>query len=454
LLDQIDSPEALRRLPVESLPALAAEMRAELIEAISKTGGHLGSGLGVVEVTIALHYVHDFRHDRLVFDVGHQCYPHKMLTGRRGRMDTMRQIDGLCGFPHPLESDFDLFHTGHAGTSISLGLGLAVADKAAGSDRRTVVVIGDAGYGAGVAFEAMNAASEAGVNLLVILNDNEMSISRTVGAMSRYLTRVRTGPLVTGAKKELHELIKHIPVIGEKVDRSLRESLSMIRSVVAQGHVFEEFGFDYFGPMDGHDLARLVHTLQDLRQRPGLNLVHLVTTKGAGCELAADDPQRLHGVKPNPPGSGLPEKPVGRRRARSRPTPTCSPSTSCGARRTRRASWASPPRWPTARGCRSSRTRCPASASTSASASSTRWPSRAGWPRAAGSRSWRSTRPSCSAATTSSSRSCSSRTRASCWRSTAPGWSTTGPRTTACSTSPTCVPCRTRCSWRRPTPTS
>jgi 1-deoxy-D-xylulose-5-phosphate synthase len=311
LLDQIDSPEALRRLPVESLPALAAEMRAELIEAISKTGGHLGSGLGVVELTIALHYVHDFRHDRLVFDVGHQCYPHKMLTGRRGRMDTMRQIDGLCGFPHPVESDFDLFHTGHAGTSISLGLGLAVADKAAGSDRRTVVVIGDAGYGAGVAFEAMNAASEAGVNLLVILNDNEMSISRTVGAMSRYLTRVRTGPLVTGAKKELHELIKHIPVIGAKMDRSLRESLSMIRSVVAQGHVFEEFGFDYFGPMDGHDLARLVHTLQDLRQRPGLNLVHLVTTKGAGCELAAGDPQRLHGVKPNPPGSGLPEKPVG-----------------------------------------------------------------------------------------------------------------------------------------------
>jgi 1-deoxy-D-xylulose-5-phosphate synthase len=133
----------------------------------------------------------------------------------------------------------------------------------------------------------MNAASEAGVNLLVILNDNEMSISRTVGAMSRYLTRVRTGPLVTGAKKELHELIKHIPVIGAKMDRSLRESLSMIRSIVAQGHVFEEFGFDYFGPMDGHDLARLVHTLQDLRQRPGLNLVHLVTTKGAGCELAA-----------------------------------------------------------------------------------------------------------------------------------------------------------------------
>ncbi|HVQ27532.1 MAG TPA: 1-deoxy-D-xylulose-5-phosphate synthase, partial [Planctomycetota bacterium] len=311
LLDQIDSPEALRRLPVESLPALAAEMRAELIEAISKTGGHLGSGLGVVELTIALHYVHDFRHDRLVFDVGHQCYPHKLLTGRRARIGTMRQLDGLCGFPHPIESDFDLFHTGHAGTSISLGLGLAVADKAAGSDRRTVVVIGDAGYGAGVAFEAMNAASEAGVNLLVILNDNEMSISRTVGAMSRYLTRVRTGPLVTGAKKELHELIKHIPVIGAKMDRSLRESLSMIRSIVAQGHVFEEFGFDYFGPMDGHDLARLVHTLQDLRQRPGLNLVHLVTTKGAGCELAAGDPQRLHGVKPNPPGSGLPEKPVG-----------------------------------------------------------------------------------------------------------------------------------------------
>ncbi|HZM00558.1 MAG TPA: 1-deoxy-D-xylulose-5-phosphate synthase [Planctomycetota bacterium] len=310
-MPQIDSPEALRRLPVEALPEVAATMRADLIEAISKTGGHLGSGLGVVEISIALHYVHDFRHDRLVFDVGHQCYPHKMLTGRRERIGTMRQLDGLCGFPHPQESDYDLFHTGHAGTSISLGLGLAVADKAAGSDRRTVVVIGDAGYGAGVAFEAMNHAGEAGVDLLVILNDNEMSISPTVGAMSRYLTRVRTGPLVTGAKRELAEMIRHMPIIGQKLDRSLREGLAMARSLLVQGHVFEEFGFDYFGPMDGHDLARLVHTLQDLKQRPGLKLLHLVTRKGAGCELAAGDPQRLHGVKPNPPGSGLPEKPVG-----------------------------------------------------------------------------------------------------------------------------------------------
>jgi 1-deoxy-D-xylulose-5-phosphate synthase len=311
LFDHVDSPQDLRRLSVEHLPVIAAEMRADLIDAISQTGGQLGSGLGVLELTIALHYVHDFRKDRLVFDVGHQCYPHKMLTGRKHRMRTMRQTDGLCGFPHPVESEYDLFHTGHAGTSVSLGLGLAAADKASGTDRRTVVVIGDAGYGAGVAFEAMNAAAEAGVDMLVILNDNEMSISPTVGAMSRYLTRVRTGPLITGAKKELQELIRHIPVIGHRVDRSLRESLAMLRSVLAQGHVFEEFGFDYFGPMDGHDTTRLVHTLQDLRQRPGLNLLHLVTRKGAGCERAADDPQRLHGVKPNPPGSGLPEKPVG-----------------------------------------------------------------------------------------------------------------------------------------------
>jgi 1-deoxy-D-xylulose-5-phosphate synthase len=321
LFDHVDSPQDLRRLPVEQLPELAEAMRADLIDAISQTGGHLGSGLGVLELTIALHYVHDFRRDRLVFDVGHQCYPHKMLTGRKQRLRTMRQTDGLCGFPHPFESDYDLFHTGHAGTSISLGLGLAAADKAAGTQRRTVVVIGDAGYGAGVAFEAMNHAAEAGVDMLVILNDNEMSISPTVGAMSRYLTRVRTGPLVTGAKRELQELIRHIPVIGHRVDRSLRESLAMVRSVLVQGHVFEEFGFEYFGPMDGHDTTRLVHTLQDLRQRPGLNLLHLVTRKGAGCELAADDPQRLHGVKPNPPGSGLPEKPVGAQ-ARKRPAYT------------------------------------------------------------------------------------------------------------------------------------
>src|SRR4030095_5019521 len=191
LLDQIDSPEALRRLPVESLPALAAEMRAELIEAISKTGGALRSGPGVVELTIALHYVHDFRCERLVFDVGHQCYPHKLLTGRKHLIRTMRQTDGLCGFPHPDASEYDLFHTGHAGTRISLRLGLSGADRAAGEDRRTVVVIGDAGYGAGVAFEAMNAAHEAGVNLLVILNDNEMSISPTVGGMGRHFTRRR-----------------------------------------------------------------------------------------------------------------------------------------------------------------------------------------------------------------------------------------------------------------------
>ena len=324
LFEKVNSPEDLRRLSVDQLPLLADEMRRELIDAISLTGGHLGSGLGVVELTIALHYVHDFRRDRLVFDVGHQCYPHKLLTGRKDRIRSMRQTDGLCGFPHPEESEYDLFHTGHAGTSISLGLGLAVADRAAGEKRRTVVVIGDAGYGAGVAFEAMNAAHEAGVDLLVILNDNEMSISPTVGAMSRYFTRVRTGPLVTGAKKELGELIRHIPVIGERVDKGLRESLAVAKSVLVPGHVFEEFGFDYFGPMDGHDLPRLVHTLQDLRVRKGLTLLHLVTRKGAGCELAAADPQRLHGIKaraPAPPQDGEAQAPAGAPRPK-RPTYT------------------------------------------------------------------------------------------------------------------------------------
>jgi 1-deoxy-D-xylulose-5-phosphate synthase len=314
LFDQVNSPEDLRRLPVDSLPGLADEMRRELIDAISLTGGHLGSGLGVVELTLALHYVHDFRRDRLVFDVGHQCYPHKLLTGRKHRIRTMRQTDGLCGFPHPAESDYDLFHTGHAGTSISLGLGLAVADKAAGEERRTVVVIGDAGYGAGVAFEAMNAAHETGVDLLVILNDNEMSISPTVGAMARYFTRVRTGPLVTGAKKELAELLRSLPVIGGKVDHALRESVGAVKSVLVPGHMFEEFGFSYFGPMDGHDLPRLVHTLRDLRARKGLTLLHLVTRKGAGCELAASDPQRLHGIKakaPPAPRDGEAQAPAG-----------------------------------------------------------------------------------------------------------------------------------------------
>ena len=315
LFDSIDSPDALRRLAVEDLPTLADEMRAVLIETISRTGGHLGSGLGVLELTIALHHVFDFSHDRIVFDVGHQCYPHKMLTGRKNRLHTMRMDEGLCGFPHPAESEFDMFHTGHAGTAISLALGLAMGDKLEGNGRRTVAVVGDASYGAGAAFEAMNSAADLGVDLTVILNDNEMSISPTVGAMSRYFTRVRTGPLFTGAKREMHELIRHIPFIGEKVDRTVQESLQVLRSMIVPGHVFEEFGFDYFGPMDGHDIPRLVHTLTDFGERGGLNFLHLLTKKGAGDERAADDPQRLHGVKPEPKprSDGEADPPVGAR---------------------------------------------------------------------------------------------------------------------------------------------
>jgi len=316
LFDAVRGPEDVRKLSVEELGTLAGEMRAELIDTITKTGGHLGSGLGVLELTIALHHLYDFRHDRIVFDVGHQCYPHKMLTGRRERMNTMRMDEGLCGFPHPNESEYDQFHTGHAGTSISLALGLALADKRAGNNRRTVAIVGDASYGAGVAFEAMNHASELGVDLLVILNDNEMSISPTVGALSRYFTRLRTGPLYTGAKREMHELIKHLPFIGEKVDRTIDETVGVLRSVMVPGHMFEEYGFTYFGPMEGHDMPRLVHTLRDLRERGGLNFLHLLTKKGAGCELAADDPQKLHGVKPAPKTSvvktdGEAQPPVG-----------------------------------------------------------------------------------------------------------------------------------------------
>ncbi|MFT7462514.1 MAG: 1-deoxy-D-xylulose-5-phosphate synthase [Pseudohongiellaceae bacterium] len=300
LFQDINDPADLRRLSEDELPLVAEEMRAELIETISRTGGHLGSGLGVLELTLALHYVFDFSKDRLVFDVGHQCYPHKMLTGRKGRMDTIRKDDGLCGFPHPDECEQDLFHTGHAGTSVSLALGLALADKLAGNGRRTVAVVGDASYGAGVIFEAMNNAADLGVDLIVVLNDNEMSISPTVGSMARYLARVRTGPLYTGAKREMHELIKHIPFIGEKVDRTLEEWGQVLRSVAMPGHVFEEFGFDYFGPMDGHDIPRLIHTFRDLAERGGLNLLHLLTDKGSGDSRAAKDPQRLHGVKPSP----------------------------------------------------------------------------------------------------------------------------------------------------------
>jgi 1-deoxy-D-xylulose-5-phosphate synthase len=224
LLAQIRAPEDLKRLPRERLPEVCAEVRRFLLESVQETGGHLGSNLGVVELTTALHYALDLTRDRVVWDVSHQCYPHKIFTGRRERFATLRQSGGLCGFTHPEESPCDLFHTGHAGTSISLGLGLAMGYAREGERRQVVSVIGDASLGAGVAFEGLNYAGASGLKLLVILNDNEWSISKSVGSLARYLSRIRSARVVQRANEEFHNLLAAIPLIGERVDRTLEDT--------------------------------------------------------------------------------------------------------------------------------------------------------------------------------------------------------------------------------------
>jgi len=296
-LEQIRSPLDLKRLGPSDLPRLCAEQRAFLLESIQKTGGHLGSNLGTVEITTALHYVFDFRRDRLVFDVSHQAYPHKILTGRRERFGTLRQTGGLCGFTHPGESDYDLFHTGHAGTAISLALGLAFARGNETRPPHVVALVGDAALGAGVAFEALNHAAASGQRLLVVLNDNEWSISRSVGALARYLSRIRSNRLVQRAHQEVQSLISAIPVIGPKVDRALDQIGEVVRHAVVPGHIFEELGVTYVGPIDGHDVNLLVEHLERARTLDGVVLLHILTEKGKGHPKAPTHPERVHGVK-------------------------------------------------------------------------------------------------------------------------------------------------------------
>ena len=302
ILDRIDSPEDLRKLPEEKLPDLAEEVRFEILKTTLRNGGHLASSLGVVELTLALHYCFDFKHDRLIFDVGHQCYPHKIITGRRKRFSTIRTLGGLSGFPYPPESPYDLFHTGHAGTSISLGAGMASLHRIKNEDREVVVVIGDASLGSGVALEALNWAGQRDANMLIVLNDNEMSISRTVGALARYLNRIRMGTLYTGVKKELQNLVSRLPIIGEKMDKGIGDLIKTLRNTLVPGQLFEEFGCKYYGPINGHDLPLLIQTLRKLKSLEGLRLLHVLTEKGKGYTYAVEDPESFHGVSP---GTGV-----------------------------------------------------------------------------------------------------------------------------------------------------
>jgi len=294
LLDAIDTPADLRRLPPDDLPAVASELRRFLIETVSRTGGHLAAGLGVVELTVALHYVFDTPDDRLVWDVGHQAYPHKILTGRRGRMATLRQKDGLSGFLKRSESPYDAFGAGHSSTSISAALGMAVAADRLGEPRHAVAVIGDGALSGGMAFEALNHAGALDLDLLVILNDNDMSISPPVGAVSNYLARVLSSRLYNRVRDGGKSALRLAPGLRELVGRWEEH----MKGMVMPGTLFEELGFNYIGPVDGHDLPLLVETLTNMKAMKGPRLLHVVTQKGRGYQPAEGQPVTYHGVAP------------------------------------------------------------------------------------------------------------------------------------------------------------
>ena len=313
LLDIIDTPQDLRRLEKKQLPQVAAELREFLLDSVGKTGGHFASNLGAVELTIALHYVYDTPEDHLVWDVGHQSYPHKILTGRKNQMHTMRQYGGLAGFPKRSESEYDAFGVGHSSTSIGAALGMAVADKQLGNNRRSVAIIGDGAMTAGQAFEALNCAGDMDVDLLVILNDNEMSISPNVGALPKYLAsnvvRDMHGLLST-IKAQSSKVLDKLPgamELAQKVENKIKTLAGEAEHAKQSLSLFENFGFRYTGPVDGHNVENLVDVLKDLRGRKGPQLLHVITKKGNGYKFAENDPVKYHAVAKLPSEVPVPE---------------------------------------------------------------------------------------------------------------------------------------------------
>jgi 1-deoxy-D-xylulose-5-phosphate synthase len=300
LLDGIAAPADLRRLPVNRLPALARELREFLVQTVSTRGGHFAAGLGTVELTIALHYVYETPRDLLVWDVGHQAYPHKVLTGRRDRLHTIKQDGGLAPFPTRGESEYDTFGVGHSSTSISAALGMAVAAARAGEDRGVVAVIGDGAMTAGLAFEALNHAGSLPADLLVILNDNDMSISENVGALSNQFARALSGRVYAHLREGGKKVLRPMPAVWELARRSEEH----LKGMVLPGTLFEEMGFNYIGPMDGHDVKALVRTLRNIRKLRGPQFLHVVTRKGKGYAPAEADPIKWHGPGPFDPVSG------------------------------------------------------------------------------------------------------------------------------------------------------
>ena len=306
LLKTVNDPAELRKLDKKQLQQLAEELRAYVLDSVSKTGGHLSSNLGTVELSIALHYVFNTPEDRIVWDVGHQTYPHKILTGRREQMARLRMIDGISGFPRRSESKYDAFGTAHSSTSISAALGMAVAAKYKGEKRRAVAVIGDGAMSAGMAFEALNNAGAMDVDLLVILNDNEMSISRPVGALTNYLARLLSGRMYDTAKRASEHILKRLPIAWELAKRAEEH----VKGMVTPSTLFEEFGFNYIGPIDGHDLDALIPTLTNIKKLRGPQFLHILTRKGQGYKLAEEDPITYHGPGKFDPAEGI-KKPAG-----------------------------------------------------------------------------------------------------------------------------------------------
>jgi len=301
LLKTVNDPAELRRLDRKQLPRLADELRAYVLDSVSKTGGHLSSNLGTVELTIALHYVFNTPDDRLVWDVGHQTYAHKILTGRREQMTRLRMIDGISGFPRRSESAYDAFGTAHSSTSISAALGMAVSSKIKMEKRHCVAVIGDGAMSAGMAFEALNNAGAMDVDLLVILNDNEMSISRPVGALTNYLARLLSGRMYDTAKRASEHILKRLPIAWELAKRAEEH----VKGMVTPSTLFEEFGFNYIGPIDGHDLDALIPTLTNIKKLRGPQFLHVITRKGQGYKLAEEDPITYHGPGRFDPVEGI-----------------------------------------------------------------------------------------------------------------------------------------------------
>ena len=292
LLDKINSPKDLKKLTRSELVKLCDEIRSFIIESVSKTGGHLSSNLGVIELTVALHYVFDCPQDKFIWDVGHQTYPHKILTGRKKKMGSLRALDGISGFPKISESDYDIFGTGHSSTSISAALGMAEALKKKNLDHKAIAIIGDGAMTAGMAFEGLNNAGDSKNNILVILNDNDMSISKNVGALNNYLAKLMSGNLYGSIKRSSKAVLSAIPPILEFAKRAEEH----VKGMVIPGTLFEEFGFNYIGPIDGHDLNALVDTLNNLKALQGPQLLHVATQKGFGYEPAETDPNKFHGV--------------------------------------------------------------------------------------------------------------------------------------------------------------